>query len=65
MRDPEHIDKTLAAIRRVWVEHPDQRLTELIINVLGMTDCPLFYVGDGMLMDKLDLLKKSPTKAKV
>lgn len=31
-RDPDRIEDVLAAIRSVWVEDPDLRLTQLVVN---------------------------------
>jgi hypothetical protein len=38
MRDPARIDRLLAAVRRVWIQHPDSRLGQLIVNAARMRD---------------------------
>ena len=53
MRDPERIDKILNVIKLVWAECPDQRLTQLIVNALGMSDQVIFYIEDEVLMKKM------------
>ena len=34
MRDPERIDRVLAALREAWLAEPDWRLGQLLVNVL-------------------------------
>lgn len=49
MRNPERIDKVLAAIGEVWHKHPDLRLGQLIMNVYGDP----YYVEDNELISGL------------
>lgn len=35
MRDPDRIDVVLAAVREAWVDQPDARLTQLLVNALA------------------------------
>lgn len=53
MRDPKRIDKILEVIKLAWSECPDQRLTQLIVNALGMADQVIFYIEDEVLMKKV------------
>jgi hypothetical protein len=47
MRDPNRIDGILAEVAKIWKEHPDLRLGQLILNVApenrlyNMEDLPL------------------------
>jgi hypothetical protein len=34
MRDPERIDRMIEHLRQLWHAHPDQRLGQLLCNVL-------------------------------
>src|SRR5687768_5786193 len=51
MRDPARIDRILAAVRKVWVEYPDLRLGQLIVNAIRPSrPCPqVFYPEDSVL----------------
>lgn len=51
MRDPARIPKILAALEAAWLEAPDMRLGQLLINVAGRTD--LWHVEDDMMLDHL------------
>lgn len=55
MRDPERIDAVLAAIREVWVQHPDMRLGQIIASATRKCEpCPtVFYVEDAELVKKI------------
>lgn len=35
MRDPARIDRILAKLGEVWKQYPDQRLGQLVCNLLG------------------------------
>ena len=52
MQDPARIDVTLAALRAAWVESPDLRLGQLIVNAVRPSDpCPeVFYAEDEALL---------------
>ena len=52
MRDPERIDKVLAAIGEVWYKYPDLRLGQLILNVVQ--DPTLYYIEDEDLVKRID-----------
>lgn len=56
MRNPSRIDDVLAALRDAWVESPDLRLGQLIVNAVRPTDpCPeIFYVEDDRLLSGLN-----------
>ncbi len=57
MRDPKRIEPILSLIREIWVEEPDLRLTQLIMNALGINRDP-YYVEDHNLKKKLEEYKK-------
>lgn len=50
-RNPARIEPTLAAIRLLWHRYPDQRLGQLLLNVLSIRGGgdDLFYVEDDVL----------------
>ena len=49
MRDPNRIDKVLAAVGDVWKQYPDLRLGQLLVNVYpSMT---LYYKEDEDLVE--------------
>ena len=52
MRDPARIDDVLAALRTAWVESPDLRLGQLIVNAVRPTNpCPeVFHAEDDMVL---------------
>ena len=58
MRDPARIDLVLSAIREVWLQHPDMRLGQLLINAVRPSDpCPeLFSLEDAPLVSKVGKL---------
>jgi hypothetical protein len=35
VRDPQRIDRIVDKLREVWKQHPDQRLGQLVCNLLG------------------------------
>lgn len=55
MRDPARIDRILSVIRDVWVEHPDMRLSQLLLCAmkLGEPVPMLFYFEDEKLEKQL------------
>jgi hypothetical protein len=55
MRDPGRIEKVLAAIHEAWLENPDLRLGQLLINAVRPADpCPeLYSIEDTKLLRKL------------
>lgn len=54
MRDPTRIKRMLKLVEKIWVKHPDLRLTQLIMNALRMNSDP-YYVEDDKLEDALKL----------
>jgi hypothetical protein len=52
MRDIERIDKVLETLRRVWLQTPDSRLGQLIMNATGVTD--MYYLEEVELLRKLE-----------
>ena len=53
MRDPNRIDKVLAAVGDVWKQYPDWRLGQLLFNLTGRYD--MFYVEDDTIEEELRL----------
>jgi hypothetical protein len=55
-RDAEAIDRTLAAIRKVWVRHRSWRLGQLVVASVDPPDmCPrLFGMGDETLVEHIE-----------
>jgi uncharacterized protein YihD (DUF1040 family) len=49
MRDPKRIPKILKELRKIWEEHPDLRLGQLMLN-LGFD---FYYIEDDELIKKL------------
>ena len=56
MRDPNRIDEILKEIKDLWVQVPDWRLGQLLVNISG-TD-HLFYVDDDKLLEQLTKWKE-------
>ena len=58
MRDPARIDRMLSQLRELWHRYPDQRLGQLIVNVIRPGEpCPrVFYTEDGDTERKLQEL---------
>jgi hypothetical protein len=59
-RNPERIDPVLAALRKVWVEFPDMRLGQLVVNAVRPSEPfpEVFYVEDTVLVRRLEALAK-------
>ncbi len=57
MRDPERIKPMLELIEEIWNNHPDLRLTQLIMNALNITRDP-YYIEDEHLDKALKDYKK-------
>lgn len=55
MRDAKRIDATLDLLREYWMQHPDMRLGQIIVNLCQPEEpCPdLFYTEDEILMARL------------
>lgn len=52
MRDPNRIEPILETIRKIWLEHPDYRLMQLLGNVYGARDP--YYIEDKDILSKLE-----------
>ncbi len=49
MRDPARIDRVIEKLRALWYATPDQRLGQIIMNLLGPghhAGSTLFYIED-------------------
>jgi hypothetical protein len=53
VRDPERIDRILAALRLAWRNHPDMRLGQLYVNLTG-TVSGVWNFEDDALEGRLD-----------
>lgn len=54
MRDPKRIDEVLGALREYWVAHPDMRLGQILVNLIGTKFAvDIFYVEDDVLLERL------------
>lgn len=64
MRDRNRIFPTIEKIKKYWLKHPDQRLTQVILNIVkfGMQRdfaCPqVYHVEDDDLMEGLERMEK-------
>ncbi len=63
MRDPKRIDLILARIREIWVQSPDLRLGQLILNAMP-DDRTAYYVEDADLVRGLCDVYGPPASAK-
>jgi uncharacterized protein YihD (DUF1040 family) len=57
MRDPKRIESILHLIKKVWKQHPDWRLCQLLSNVavrFNWNNLDLFYLEDDMLQEGLN-----------
>ena len=57
MRNPDRIDITLEALRKLWNQHPDQRLGQILENYVfydgkrgDLTSVSLFYQEDDITL---------------
>ena len=52
MRDPARIDDLIAALRAAWMQSPDLRLGQLIVNAIRPTEpCPeIFHAEDETIL---------------
>ncbi len=56
MRDPKRIERMAALLVRRWKQDPDQRLTQLLVNVLsdaGRSPTTFFHVEDTVVEEAL------------
>lgn len=67
MRDPNRIKRILAALEAKWQQHPDFRLGQLLIAVVGAhPNYPdLFYVEDSVIEENLGMPPVTENKATV
>lgn len=52
-RDPQRIDELLMELERIWKEHPDTRLGQLLVSCVNGEADKLFYMEDEALLEKL------------
>ena len=52
-RDPQRIDELLMELERIWKEHPDSRLGQLLVSCVNGEADKLFYMEDEVLQEKL------------
>ena len=59
-RDPKRIDRMVELLREAWQTFPDQRLTQLVINLADKKhDCgPVYYLDDPEMEKKLEAFVK-------
>lgn len=55
MRDPKRIDEILTELRRLWMEVPDWRLGQLIVNCVAPSQpCPeVFNMEDEEMLNAI------------
>lgn len=56
MRDPKRIDSYVDKLKEVWVEHPDLRLGQLILNISSMHHIDLYNIEDDRLFEMMEKL---------
>jgi uncharacterized protein YihD (DUF1040 family) len=54
MRDLKRIPEILDGIKKIWEEHPDLRLGQLISNMSDRSPWPLFYIEDDELIERME-----------
>jgi uncharacterized protein YihD (DUF1040 family) len=59
MRNPERIDRILKLIEDYWKQHPDMRLTQLIMNALNINEDPYYYEDSTLEQKLIELSKRS------
>jgi hypothetical protein len=57
MRDPQRIKPIISLIEEIWNKAPDLRLTQLIMNALGVNYDP-YYIEDDDLEKALNEYNK-------
>lgn len=57
-RNPERVDLILGEIRRIWTDHPDLRLTQLLHNALVPEPFSYFTEDDALLSGLLNYPKE-------
>ena len=58
MRDPQRIKPMLSLIQEVWEKAPDLRLSQLLMNALGINYDP-YYIEDEDLLKALQEYNKA------
>lgn len=53
MRDPKRIPEILNELKKTWARFPDLRLGQLIDNIVSRSPCPLFYIEDEDLIERI------------
>lgn len=51
MRNKKRIPKTLKAMEKIWLSHPDLRLGQLLLNAIQ--DWVMYYIEDDELIKTL------------
>lgn len=51
MRNPERISKILTELSEIWIQYPDLRLGQLLLNVIN--DPALYYIEDEDLIKRI------------
>ena len=54
MRDPKRIPRIIKKLEKVWKNHPDWRLGQLVSNLLGAGIQDVFHPEDSVWEDLLD-----------
>lgn len=57
MRDPARIRPMLDELEKLWLQHPDLRLGQLIDTALFGHGAPLFYVEDDEMLEAMRTFK--------
>jgi hypothetical protein len=53
-RDPARSDRTLAALRKLWLQVPEWRLGQIIVNATDLSEkCPELYLMSDEQLEKL------------
>ncbi len=52
-RNPQRIDEILTELARIWKEHPDTRLGQLLVSCVDGDADSLFSLEDDVLLRKL------------
>ena len=53
MRDPALIRSILEEIERIWLQHPDWRLGQLVSNLVGWAEESVWDVEDDALLNEI------------
>jgi uncharacterized protein YihD (DUF1040 family) len=61
MKDTKRIKLVLKRLEKVWLDHPDLRLGQLLMGITrtGETNPKLFYMEEEELLQKLDAFEKT------